>query len=361
MKYIVYLTTNIKTHSIYVGVHKTENPEIFDGYIGDSIWKQYPSTMYADSTHLHHAVQKYGFDAFKRSIIKVFNTEQEALDLEAEIVNEEFIKRKDTYNMVLGGGLPPILNKVIYQYDLKGNFLKKWDSIIDAARFYNVATTSISRAVSFKRTASNSLWSDLKLDKLDIKEYVVYSPKIPVYIYLSSGEFYKAFDSMRDCCRELQITLSKVQRGISTGNLVAGYYLSTTISDMFVAPKLPTLKGKIHQYDLEGNYIQSFNTLKEAELKLGYKLSELNRSILKHGQCQGFQWTRGDEHPSKLDPCKTKATKARKIGQYTMEGELVKVFNTLRECRKEFPNVSKVLNGTANHCHNFKFKYIEES
>ena len=51
--------------------------------------------------------------------------------------------------------------------------------------------------------------------------------------------------------------------------------------------------------------------------------------------------------------------KIRKIGQYTMDGKLVKTFNTLREARAEFPNVSKVLRGTANHCHNFKFKYLE--
>ena len=42
-----------------------------------------------------------------------------------------------------------------------------------------------------------------------------------------------------------------------------------------------------------------------------------------------------------------------------MEGELIKEFNTLREARKEFPNISKVLRGEAQHCHNFKFKYLE--
>lgn len=42
-----------------------------------------------------------------------------------------------------------------------------------------------------------------------------------------------------------------------------------------------------------------------------------------------------------------------------MEGELVKIYNTLRECRKDFPNVSKVLNGSAKHCHHFTFKYIK--
>lgn len=45
MKYIVYLTKNLKskingTNKIYIGVHKTENPEIFDGYIGCGVYIQ---------------------------------------------------------------------------------------------------------------------------------------------------------------------------------------------------------------------------------------------------------------------------------------------------------------------------------
>ena len=42
-----------------------------------------------------------------------------------------------------------------------------------------------------------------------------------------------------------------------------------------------------------------------------------------------------------------------------MDNVFVKSFDTLREARKEFPNVSKVLNGTAKHCHNYKFKYLD--
>ena len=33
LKFIVYCTTNIVNNKIYIGVHKTENPDIFDGYI----------------------------------------------------------------------------------------------------------------------------------------------------------------------------------------------------------------------------------------------------------------------------------------------------------------------------------------
>ena len=37
MKYIVYKTTCSVNNKIYIGVHCTEDPDIFDGYIGDGI------------------------------------------------------------------------------------------------------------------------------------------------------------------------------------------------------------------------------------------------------------------------------------------------------------------------------------
>ena len=37
MKYIVYCTTCIENGKIYIGVHKTEDPDVFDGYIGNGI------------------------------------------------------------------------------------------------------------------------------------------------------------------------------------------------------------------------------------------------------------------------------------------------------------------------------------
>ena len=33
MKYIVYQTINKINNKIYIEVHKTENPEVFDGYL----------------------------------------------------------------------------------------------------------------------------------------------------------------------------------------------------------------------------------------------------------------------------------------------------------------------------------------
>ena len=52
-------------------------------------------------------------------------------------------------------------------------------------------------------------------------------------------------------------------------------------------------------------------------------------------------------------------TSPRKIGQYDLNGNLVKIYNTLRECRKEFGNVGKVLKGQANQAKGYTFKYID--
>ena len=359
MKYIVYLTTNIKNNKIYVGVHGTENPDKFDGYLGNGVNRNAPSSIKNPKEPFQYAVKKYGFDSFRRSTIKVFDTQQEALDLEGEIVNEEFIKREDTYNITLGGGLPPLLSKVVYQYTLEGDFIKEWFSIREAAISLNISEAAIGKAVLYKRTSANSLWSNCKFDKLDISEFNRYSPKIPIHCYDSTGEFYKIFDSMLDATKFLKCCLSNIQRAVKIGNTVKGYYLSDKLTPFFEKPKSIRLVGKVHQYNLDGVYIQSFNSIKEAESKLGVTLQGINDAIkINNSYYKGYLWVRGEKLES-VKPYNIPKSKNRKIGQYTMDGQLIKVFNTIRECRKEFPNVSKVLNGSAKHCHNFIFKYLE--
>lgn len=358
MKYIVYLTTNTVNNKIYVGVHKTENSEIFDGYIGNSInIFEANSELKSPKLPFHKAVKKYGYNAFKRATIKVFDNEQDALDLEAEIVNEDFIKRTDTYNVTVGGGMPPLLNKIIYQYDFEGNFIKEWKSITEAGNTLKSSPTSIGRAALFNRTACNSFWSFYKFQKLDISEYKKYSPEQPVHIYNEFGIYEKSFNSMSECAKHLNDCLSHIQRSIKTGVKTKGYYISLELYSEYKKPKSERLSGMIHQYDLEGNYIQSFKTPKDLKETLDIDTKGVNNSIKVGQSYKGFLWVRG-EKLDKVNPLNT-TTKARKIGQYTMEGELIHIFNTVREARKEFPNVSKVLNGTAKHCHNYIFKYLE--
>ena len=90
MFFIIYKTTNLINNKIYIGYHATKTPYNFDGYYGSGIL-------------LNRAIKKYGEENFKRETLYVFNTPEEALEKEKEIVNEDFIQRNDTYNIHTGG------------------------------------------------------------------------------------------------------------------------------------------------------------------------------------------------------------------------------------------------------------------
>ena len=117
MKTIVYLTLNKKNNKIYVGVHTTATPERFDGYLGCGVYRNNPSTYKRSKTAFQYAVNKYGPDAFVRMTIAVFDDVEQAYELEEKIVNIDFIKRKDVYNMIVGGKMGPKFSKIVYQYD----------------------------------------------------------------------------------------------------------------------------------------------------------------------------------------------------------------------------------------------------
>lgn len=86
--YFVYKTKCKVNGKIYIGAHKTKN--INDGYIGSG-------------TLLSNAIRKYGNEMFEREIIKFFENEEEMYAYESVLVNEEFLKREDIYNLSLGG------------------------------------------------------------------------------------------------------------------------------------------------------------------------------------------------------------------------------------------------------------------
>jgi len=86
--YTVYQTTNTINNKIYIGVHATTNPN--DSYLGSGI-------------AIKQAIEKYGKDKFKKEILFEYDNQNEAYLKETKIVNEIFIKRKDNYNMCIGG------------------------------------------------------------------------------------------------------------------------------------------------------------------------------------------------------------------------------------------------------------------
>jgi hypothetical protein len=75
-------------NKIYVGVHKTKHLD--DKYMGSG-------------KVIKDAIKKYGIDNFKKDIIEFFEDSISMYNSEKLIVNEEFLKRDDVYNIRRGG------------------------------------------------------------------------------------------------------------------------------------------------------------------------------------------------------------------------------------------------------------------
>ena len=84
----VYVTKNLVNGKKYIGKHSTSN--IFDGY-------------YGSGKLIEDAVSKYGISNFETSIIKMFDTEDEAYDYEEFLVDADIISDDSYYNIDLGG------------------------------------------------------------------------------------------------------------------------------------------------------------------------------------------------------------------------------------------------------------------
>lgn len=352
MKYILYLTINIVTNDIYIGVHKTNTPYEFDGYYGNGIFRK--SKLKHPKLPLARAIKKYGFSNFKRVTLYVSDSYQEVLQLEALLVNKNFLGRNDVYNITIGGSLPLEHNKIIYQYDSNGNYIKEFNSIKEAASKLHLTETSVGRAVNYKCLCGDYYFSTKKEETLDITSYSKKQSKI-VFIYNNQGILIKTIDSMIKTAKYFNITLASVQRAILYKTSIKDCYVSLEEFTTFPFKQKESYKiSKVYQYDANGNYIREYNSTIEATKELGLKYNYINRALCSKHKVAGFYWSLYKY--DRLDNIKPYNTKS--IGRYDKEGNLLEIFTTVRSARKQYPNVTKVLKGICNYCHGFVFKYI---
>lgn len=86
--YVIYKITNLINNKIYIGKHETCN--VNDNYMGSG-------------KLIVAAIKKYGVSSFKKEILHIYSSYEEAANKEKEIVNIEFLNSKISYNLRVGG------------------------------------------------------------------------------------------------------------------------------------------------------------------------------------------------------------------------------------------------------------------
>lgn len=174
---------------IYIGCHVTE--DINDSYMGSG-------------TNIKSAIKQHGLNNFHKEILFIFDNQKEMLDKEAELVDREFIAKKDTYNICIGGGTFLLTDTVSVKDDDNNYFrVHKTDprylsrefvgvnmglltvKTKDGVKYFNVNTDDDRIFSGELIPASKELF--LVKDKNDV--YIMVSKTDPRYL---SGEFIAA-------------------------------------------------------------------------------------------------------------------------------------------------------------------------
>ena len=150
--HLIYMIVNKINNKIYIGKHSTKNPH--DSYMGSG-------------KAINRSIKKYGLENFEKTILYCFDSEDEAYLKESEIVDENFVKRSDTYNMKCGG-------KGFNSVDVKGknNPMFNKSPVNKGISMSKQQKLKISNALKGKYTGANSSVGKLVI-KTDYKGNII--------------------------------------------------------------------------------------------------------------------------------------------------------------------------------------------
>lgn len=368
MKYIVYLTTNTKSFykgqpKIYIGVHKTENPDVFDGYLGCGCWANQPASYKYPKTPIQYAIKKYGPESFKRQILYTYDNIEDAFLKESELVSIDFIKQPHVYNSCIGG-FGGYAGKPLYQFDLDGNLLKKWEYAIEAYEFYGISRKQFNYAINDRHELLDSYWS--RENKILISDYISSKhgqPRI-VYVYNKNGKYVEEFNSETECAEYVGVQKAAISKAIKDNRLVnKEYYITDKLVDEFI-PKARKQYAKTLFYIYKDNPITLVGTgigKQIMPILNCYSWETIRDSIrYKHGWYKDLYISEIElsEIPQK------KSNKSIRVDIYDKYGNFIETLDTIKAVRQKY-NIpsSKIKNIQLGdkYIGNYIFKYHTKS
>lgn len=215
----------VETYSVYKHRHK-DSGKCYIGITSKTPpslrWGEY-GRNYRTQPVFFKAILRYGWDNFDHDILFEGLTKQEAFEKEVELI-AKYKSNEDEFGFnVYDGGNDSVWTKnsqPVFQYDADGNFIARYKSCNEAAKELSIAVANISSCCH--------------------KENNQVSAKGFLFIY------------------EKDVTDKEIQNMIDRYNHKFNY------------------SRNVDQYDLEGNFIKSFNSAKIASEEIGVSVGSIS-------------------------------------------------------------------------------------
>ena len=236
---------------------------------------------YTHCVLFYKAIKKYGWDNIKHEVIADNLSEQEAKEMEIDLINK-----------------------------YKSN---------DKVHGYNI-------------TIGGDGWAGIKMSeeqKQILREKAIERCSDPNFIHPNKGK------PMSEEQKQLLSKLALERYSDSANHPCYGRKL-TDEQKMKLKGKRKSISGskncrsrKVSQYTLDGEYLRTFNTIKEAQKFVGAKsyTGIVNACNGKYETSLGYKWKYADEKDLKV----SMNFRKNNIGQFSLEGELIQVFSSMTE------------------------------
>lgn len=354
------------------GIYRIINTITNDHYIGYSTnlknrFNNYKIGKCKGQTLLFKSFEKYGYQ--NHVITVLFESDDLTINLlkELEMVYIRYYKYwigRTMLNSNDGGGGSGVWSiekkekfsksrtgfklKEILQYDFNGNFIREWPSLSSASKDLNIDYNLLIRCCKGTAKSVGGYRWQYKTENYPktIPKYIKQVKTKPILQYDVDGNFIREWKSIKHACDGLNIHVSEIYRTMKYG--VPKYNKqNNTIKHQFkykegkIAQKIePLITVKILQYDIDGNFIRSWNSTTEIEQEINLKKKNITHAL--RGETQkafDFQWkySRDGNIALKIDSLinhDISTEKPIKLLQYGLDGSFIKAWTQVREAAK---------------------------
>ncbi len=244
---------------------------------------------------LKNAIKTFGIENFIFSIIII------CFDSDLDYYEKEYIKKYNTvqpngYNMLAGGDNLPVYEGIpVYQFGLDKKLIREFKNKCEASRILkDICEYTIRKSISKKISVKNFYWSHNKDDLLlDYEEKK--SSSRPVYQYDLNGKFLKEFKNISIAKKETGSTTisSCIANNSNISNNFIWRTYKTDFLENFKNKKEGGISIKVYQFDINGNLLNTYNSLSDAHKETKSPISSLSLCLKNNKNfCNGFYWSK---------------------------------------------------------------------
>lgn len=335
---------------MYLGIHLTNDPEIFDGYLGSGVYVNQASTFKYPKTPFQCAVKKYGADSFRRYTLYVCDSLEEAL-AKKYLFGTDFFKQSHIYNTV---EVPATKIHKLYQFNESGELVKTWECDQLITDFYGYPYERFQWAAGNKLQFLGYYWS--YSSEINPSEYTRLKGNFKVYyLYNLQGKL------LRECYCKDDLEYwggihSEIEDIIKFQIPINDYYLSNKLMDVFVPRAKSTYSKRTYYVYTKDNGFKGVYRGKEILRVLDtYSWKNIKKAIeINKGWYKDFYISF-----AKVDKVPEKVFKMQ-IDVYDHFGNFIESLNSIKEVREKYKLTSAQLKNIQlgdKYISNWIFKY----